>query len=234
MPVADERERLPAGQLLVAGLEVDRRKRRTSARVVVEVPTVDVDPHAAELVDRVDEAAVVDRDEVVDRNAAQPPHRLQRSLEAALRVGGVDRREERRASRAVDVDQEVARKGDHRERRQRRVGSHEDDRVGTPASLLLGGPAACVLADDQRDRRPVRKRNVQLVRGLADVGVAPRDAVDLDDRLLTLEPVAAGDADEEGDRAEHEEHQDAAEDPDDAAPLARLLVARDRRQAGWR
>ena len=71
--VAHVVERAAAGELLVPGLEVDLRvaERRREAGVVVEVAAVDVDPDAAERVDDLLEAAEVDRDQVVDRQADQ-------------------------------------------------------------------------------------------------------------------------------------------------------------------
>ena len=85
VPEAHVVERLPPGELLVAGPEVDRRVAGRAA-AVVEVAAVDVDPRAAEPVDDLPEAAEVDRDQVVDLHAGERPHRLQRALRAAVRV----------------------------------------------------------------------------------------------------------------------------------------------------
>ena len=80
VPEADEVERLLAVQLLVAGLQVDRGVALAPGRVVVEVAAVDVHPDAADLGDDLLEAAEVDRDQVVDRDARERLDRLERAL----------------------------------------------------------------------------------------------------------------------------------------------------------
>ena len=72
MAVADEVERLPARELLVAGHQVDVREVVVDrARVLVVVAPVDVHPDAPELVDDLLEPVEVDRDQVVDRQVGQ-------------------------------------------------------------------------------------------------------------------------------------------------------------------
>ena len=73
--VADVVERVLAAQLLVAGVDVDRRVLVVRVRVVVEVAAVDVGVDAADRVHRLAEAAEVDVDHVVD---AQPGDLLDR------------------------------------------------------------------------------------------------------------------------------------------------------------
>ena len=77
------------GQLLVPRLDVDGRIAIRPA-LVVEVSPVDIHPDASERIDELAEAAEVDRHQVVDPDAGEPPNRLERALRAALRVGGVD------------------------------------------------------------------------------------------------------------------------------------------------
>jgi hypothetical protein len=92
VPEADEVERLPAVQPLVARLQVDVRVvGRARADVLVVVAAVDVHPDAAELVHDLLEAVEVDGDQIVDRQAGQVLDREQRALRAtAERVGRVD------------------------------------------------------------------------------------------------------------------------------------------------
>ena len=115
-----------------------------------------------------------------------------------------------------------------------RVGAHQHDRVGAAAPLLVLGPLPEVLADDHRDRRAAGQRDVELLRGLADLRVLARGAVDVDHRLLAVEPIAAGDA--EGERRERgeEEEQDSRDQPRDPAAASRLPIVADRGQAGRR
>ena len=88
VPEPDERERLVAVQLLVAGLQVDRRVEA----VVVVVAAVDVHPDPAELVDDLGEAAEVDRDQVVDRHPGELADGVERPARAAVGVRRVDLR----------------------------------------------------------------------------------------------------------------------------------------------
>ena len=129
VPEADEVERRAAGQALVARLEIDLRVPVGTA-LVVEVAAVDVHPDAAEDVDDLLEAAEVDRHQVVHRQAGQRLHRRQAAGSAAERVGGVDLVQSQVAlARALDVDLEVAREGQHRDRVRARVGAEQHHRV---------------------------------------------------------------------------------------------------------
>src|ERR1051326_4556246 len=87
--IANVGERVVAVEPLVAGPEVDRRVAARTG-VVVEVAVVDVDPHAAELIDELQEAVEVDGDEVVDREASERSHRVLAALRSALRERRVD------------------------------------------------------------------------------------------------------------------------------------------------
>ena len=106
--VAHVRERAVAVQALVAGPEVDRRVA-ARPRAVVEVPMVDVDPDAAELVDELQEPVEVDGDEVVDRQPGQRAHRVDAALRAALAERRVDPVHVIRDAWTLDRRQQVAR-----------------------------------------------------------------------------------------------------------------------------
>ncbi len=234
VPVADERERPAARDLLVPRLEVDRRKGRSTAGVVVEVPPVDVDPDPAQLVDGLDESPVVDRHEVVDRQPGQLLDRLDGSLEPAERVRRVDRARKWGAPGAVDVDHQVARERHRGERADIRVRANQHDRVCAAASLLVLGPLPEVLAHDHRDRGAAGQRDVELLRSLADLRVLARGAVDVDHRLLAVEPIAARDADGERREGGEEEEQDSRDEARDPASASRLSIVADRSQADRR
>ncbi len=126
-------QRVLAAELLVAGLQVDRRVVRLRAAVVVEVAPVDVGVDAAEAVDGAAKAAEVHVDHVVDRDAQQRPHRANRELRPTELVGLVD------LAPAVpgDVDDEVA--GDRHDRRRVlvRIEVRDDDRVRPRPELRL-------------------------------------------------------------------------------------------------
>src|SRR4029453_19399211 len=113
--VADEVERLVAAELLVAGIEVDGGVAEVAA-AVVEVAPADVQPHATEGADELVEAAEVDGDQVVDRKASQLADGLERALGAAGGIGAVDAGPEGGPAGAVDLDVEVAREGEKRDR----------------------------------------------------------------------------------------------------------------------
>ena len=196
MPVADEVERLVAAELLVAGEEVDRGVAEVAA-AVVEVAPVDVHPDAAEGVDELAEAAEVDGDQVVDRQAGELADGLERPLRAARRVGVVDPRTERRPAGTVDLNEEVAREREQRDRLRLGVGADEHDRVGARLDVLpLAG--APVVADDERRRRLAGQRDVEPLRGDLDVR---RRGDDVGDALVEPEVGAAGD------RADHDEEE---------------------------
>jgi len=106
-------ERGSAEEPLVPGLEVDRREAVTALGVVVEVPPVDVDPNASEVVDDPFEAAEVDHDHVVDRDARQRLDGLDDPGESAEGVGGIDAVAPGQVGCAPGVvDDEIAREGE--------------------------------------------------------------------------------------------------------------------------
>ena len=141
--IADEVERLVAAELLVAGEEVDRRVAEVAA-AVVEVAPVDVDPDAAERVDELVEAAEVDGDQIVDREARSASGRSRACPSCRTsRVGAVDAGAEGRLARAVDLDEEVAREGEQRDRLGVRVGPDEHDRVRARRVALWLRSRAC-------------------------------------------------------------------------------------------
>ena len=142
---------------LVARLQVDRGVA-VGTTLIVEVAVVDVDPDAAKPVDDLLEAPEVDRDQVVDREARQLLHGLDRALGAAPGVGVVDLLRGRAAARTGDAHDEVARQREHRDRLRLRVGAQQHQRVGAGrrAVALVG---AVVVADDEGDRRLARQRD---------------------------------------------------------------------------
>ena len=151
-------ERLLPGQVLVPGVEVDRRVV-LAVRVVVEVAVVDVDVDPAEVVDDVSEADEVDRDDVVDRDAGQLLDGLERPARPAVGVGLVDPPAEGQLARtAGNGNDEVARERHHRDDLLLRVGAQKHDRVRAGAERALG-TEALVVADHERDRRLVRCGN---------------------------------------------------------------------------
>jgi hypothetical protein len=134
----------------------------------------------------------------------------------------------------VDVDHEVAWERDRGHGPDVRVGTQQHHRVGTTAPLLLFGPLPEVLADDHRDRGAAGQRDVELLRRLADLRVLARGAVDVDHRLLAVEPVPARDADGERRKRCEEEEQDSRDQPRDPTAASRLPIVADRGQAGRR
>ena len=230
---ADEVERRAPGQPLVAGLEVDLRVAvpGADAGVVVVVAAVDVDPDAAERVDDLLEAAEVDGDQVVDREAGQPADRLERPLRAAGRVRRVDLRAEL-VSGAADVDDHVSREREHRDRLRLRIGPQEHERVGARGrSLRLTVPA--VVADHERDRGLVRRRHrVEARLRLLHVG---RVRADRGDALVDEQVDAADEREGEHEQAGADDREDAADDPEPASRTRVWgLIPVDRRQrVGW-
>ena len=109
--VADVLQRLQAGELLVAGLQIDLGVV-AGAVVGVQIAPVDIDVDAVERVHRLAEEVEVDRHVVVDLDAEHLAHGLDRERSAAVGVGIVD------LARAepVDVDPEVARQREQRKR----------------------------------------------------------------------------------------------------------------------
>ena len=222
VPVADVVERAAAVQLLVPGPEVDRRVAGRAA-VVVEVAAVDVDPGAAEAVDDLAEAAEVDRDQVVDRDAREPTDGVERSLLLAGHVRVRDLVRERRAARAVDLDEHVAREREQRDRVGLRVGAHEHQRVRARRRPLAVGDAE-VVSDDERDGGLAGERSGELARGLLHRRGLRRDGRD---RLVEVEICASRGAGGEHEHGEAEEESDASEQPRAGPPRAfRLAVER--------
>ena len=210
MPVADVVERLATRELLVAGEEVDRRVAERAAPVV-EVAAVDVDPRAVEAVDDLAEAAEVHGDEVVDLQAGEQSHGLERALRAARGVGRVDLVEERRAARAPDLDAHVAREREERDRVGRGVGADEHQRVRAPARpVALAG----VVADDERDGGLARERDVERLGGLAD---GRRLCGDGGDRLVEVEIRATRRARRDDEAGDAQPHGHAADEPEPRA-----------------
>ena len=230
VPVADEVECLIAAELLVAGEEIDRGEAEVAA-AVVEIAPVDVEPDAPDCVDELAEAAEVDRDQVVDRNAGQLANGLERALGPARRVGVVDPRAERRPAGAVDLHEQVARERQHRDRLRVGIGAHEHDRVrARRRSLPLTG--ALVVADHERRRRLAGQRDVEPLRRDLDLG---RRGDDLGDALVEPEVRTAGgraDRDEEEDSGPCQRRAD--ERPARAPRRFRLAVDRDRRERAGR
>ena len=207
VPVANVVERLPPGELLVARLEVDLRVAERAA-AVVEVAPIDVDPGAVESVDDLPEAAEVDRDQVVDLHPGEEPHGLQRALRPAGRVCGVDLVEERRPSRAADLDAHVAREREERDRVGRRIGPDEHEGVGAP-----GGPfsLASVVPDHERDRGLPGQGNRELAGGLADLGGLRGDRRN---RLVEIEIRPAGRPGRDDETRDPEPHRDPPDEAD--------------------
>src|SRR4029077_16230818 len=140
-------ERLPAGELLVAGTQVDLRVARRPA-VIVGVAPIGLDPGTVESVDDLPETAEVDRDQVVDLHAREPAHRLERALRAAVRVRRIDLVEERRLAGAANLDAHVTWEGEERDRVGCRIGAEEHERVGATRGARAI-PLAVVVADHE-------------------------------------------------------------------------------------
>ena len=152
MAEADVGERVVAAQRLVAGAQVDLRPVRglRQAGVGVVVAAVDVDVHAAQVVDGLDEAAERGRHGVVDaeRLALGAEQRLQRArgeVEPAEAVGVVDLRQ----PVAGDLDREVARDREHGGRVRLGVEPQEHQRV---RPRVLAALAVALVGADEQDR----------------------------------------------------------------------------------
>jgi hypothetical protein len=230
VPVADEIERLVAAELLVAGEEVDRRVAEVAA-AVVEVAAVDIDPDPSDRVDELPEPAEVDRDQVVDRRVRERTHGLERPFGAAGGVRLVDPRAEDALAGTVDLDEEVARERQHRDRLRLRVGPDEHDRVRARLdTLALTG--ALVVAHDERGRGLTGQGDVEPLRRDLHVGSRGDDV-----RNALVEPEvrpAGGRADDDEQRRGPPGEGGAHEGP--ARPRRRLglTVDRDRRERAGR
>ena len=142
MPEAREGQRVVAAQQLVARLQVDRHVVVGCRTVVdVEVAPVDREPDTAERADDAVERTEVDGNQIVDLHAGQFLDRGQRERFLPDVVGLVDRS----PTVARDVDDEVAREREQRDRLRARVDAHHHHRVGAPTGLA----GTMVLADDQ-------------------------------------------------------------------------------------
>ncbi len=223
--VAHEVERLLAVELLVAGLEVDRREAARPA-LCIEVAAIDVGVDAAELVHEELEAVEVDGDQVVDGEAGQLLDRVECSARPADRPRGVDAIRRRRRRRiAVDGNDEVTREREQRQRLQLRVGPHEHDRVGARRSRVEPLRAgARVVSDDERGRRERRRRHsLQVLLGDDELFRLRRERVE---RLVAVQIKAAretrrDDEEHEQDPAEHARREPATR----TRRRRRLLVA---------
>jgi hypothetical protein len=138
---------------------------QTVVRVVVAA--VDVDVHASDLVDRVDEPAERRRHRVVDVEAVgvgaqQILDRARREVEPPEAVRLVDLR----APPAGDLDREVARDREQRDRARLRVDAQEHDRVRPCVGLAVG--VAVVGADEQDRLRLAGRRLGDRARGELD------------------------------------------------------------------
>ena len=210
MPVAHVLERVQAVELLIARLDVDRRVvARRSVRVVVA--PVDVDVDAVERVHRLAEEVEVDRHVVVDLDAEQLAHGLDRKRRAAVRVGVVDLA----PAIAGDVDVEVARERQQREHLRLRVDPDQHQRVRVPARVARA--VALVVAEYQRDgrlRRRIDHLLELLVGGLEVRVVRRRDA---------LEPVpdVVGDRSADRDTAHQHDRERPAQDAPERPALVR-------------
>ena len=227
VPEAHEVERLGAVELLIAGLQVDRGVPGGAA-VAVVVAAVDVHPHAAELVDDLREPAEVDRDQVVDRDAGQLAHRVERPPRATVRVGGVDLGHVGRLPRADDLGPQVTREREQRDGLSCRIGADQHQRVGTRRrALRLVRPP--VVADHERSGGLARDRDVELLRGRLHVDAVGRHG---GDRLVGVEIGAAGDTH----GADHDDGERPAEDAQRearAAPAWRVGLPVDRDGCSW-
>ena len=179
MAEAHEVQRLRAAELLVAGLEVDRRVVRAGAGVVVEVAPVDVDVDALEPVDRAAEAAEVHVDDVVDVDVQQVADRADRELRAAEVVGLVDLA----LPVAGDLDLEVARDRHDRHRVLVGVQADDDDRVRARPDLADVGEAA--VGAEQEDR--LRLAGGHVLEELLDVRDPGRSLLEGVDVVVDLE-----------------------------------------------
>ena len=187
---------------------------------------VDVEPHAAEVVDELREAAEVDGDEVVDRQSRERAHGLDAAGCAALRERRVDPVAKIGAARAFDRRDQVTRERQHRERPRVGIGPDEDQGVGAAGELGLLALSA-VGADYERDRRLTGNRHVET---FCRCTVGPRLRADRREELMRLQIRGSGNAarDDHGRDQDPERHQ--AHDLPRATPRrVRLPVAAHRR-----
>jgi len=154
VPVADVLERLLPAQLLIARLDVDLGVGLADGDVVVQVQVapIDLNVHAAEIVDERLEALEVDVDDVIDLDPQHLLDRLDRQLRAAERVGGVDLLGARRAMGGMDRHLQVA--GDREHRRVGLGGVEADQEHGVRVSRGGGVDRArrTFVRPDQQDR----------------------------------------------------------------------------------
>ena len=206
VPEADEVERLLAVELLVPRLEVDLGVAVRPADSV-EVPVVDLHINPVQLVHEQLEAVEVDRDQVVDRQAGQLLHGLERPVGRALRARRPGRVDpvglERGDGVAIDRHLKVARERQQRQRVVRRIRADQHDRVGARVGETESlAPGAGVVADDQRRRRLRRGRQrLQVLLGHLERLRVRRDRVE---RLVAVEIRTAGETDDDHDEREQE------------------------------
>jgi hypothetical protein len=225
VPVTHVVERLPAPQPLVSRPEVDLGVL-PAARVVV--PTVDVDPDAAEAVDDLAKALEVDRDDVVDGQVRQRANGFERALRPAVRVRRVDPVDGAAAVRAAHLDDQVARERERRHRLGLRVGAEEHDRVGARRRRAVLGPV--VVADHEGVRGRVRRGDVQLLERDLDL-LARREVFDCGERF-EVDP--SGRPEDQARADDDHQQEDPGQRATDAPWALRLPVARDGREhAGW-
>ena len=162
MPVAHVRKRVVPANTLIAGPEVDRRVTRRPG-VRVEVAVVYVQPDTAQLVDELQEAVEVDGDEIVDRYAGERADRLHAAERAAGGIRGVDAVAPNRPPGAVDVNDQIAGKGQHRDRPRLRIRAEEHQRVRPADRPCVTGlcSAPLVGSDQECVGRLARQRHVE-------------------------------------------------------------------------
>ena len=167
--IAHVLERLEAGELLVAGLEVDRGVVARAAVGVVVAP-VDVEIDAAERVHRLAEEVEVDRHVVVDLHAQHLAHGLDRERRTAVGVGLVDLAR----PDALDRHVEVARQGEQRQHLRLRIDADQHERVRVAARVPRA--VALVVAEHERDGRLRRRVDhlLELLVGRLEVRVVRR------------------------------------------------------------
>ena len=207
---ADERQRVPAVEPLIARLQVDRRE--VGHRRVVVVAAIDHEVRPAQLVDHADEAPEVDVDEVVDLQPRELLHRLEGERGAVLastqRVRGVD------AIGAVAryLDTQVARDRQHRDALRLGVEAHQDEGVGA-ADVRRTEDLAAVAAEEQdRHRLAGQGLGELLARGAHRLRVARLDLRDRARQPAERHAGAHGDDD----------HEDEARPPEDRDPQPAL------------
>ena len=231
VPVAHEVERRRPVELLVARVQVDLRVplQPVEARVVVEVALVDVDIDPAELIHDLLEAPEVDGDQVVDLDSRQRLHRLEAAALATRAEGLVDARAVGRLAPAVDLDVEIAREGQHRDRLSLRIEPDQHDRVRAGLHTFPFA-VALVIADHHGHGRLAGERHVEDLLGLDRLGCVCADS---GDAFVDPEPEAAHER-----TRQHQEDDDQPEEglADPARPAApgRAAISCDRRQRAER